>query len=234
MSVIPILILISLALALVFLGGFIWAVRSGQYEDTYTPSLRMLLEEAGQPAARAHGDLPENVFRKAGGNAAPCGTGSDWPRTFGPRGLLRATMVACRRRTFAGRQARPSRPRGRVPASPGTCGRGRRTTVAMPGAGRRRSKQRGYGGDSAELEHDLPGSRRPAEGTPLFAAQCHAVCQPVSRPARRAYPLSTWRHSAIDGRNGGSRSHTAASREVACADRSRPSGSARRRQLLAM
>ena len=71
MSVIPILILISLALALVFLGGFIWAVRSGQYEDTYTPSLRMLLEDAGQPVARAHGDLPENVFRKAGGNAAP-------------------------------------------------------------------------------------------------------------------------------------------------------------------
>ena len=44
MSVIVILILVSLTIALVFLGGFIWAVRSGQYEDTYTPSMRMLAE----------------------------------------------------------------------------------------------------------------------------------------------------------------------------------------------
>ena len=28
-----------------FLGAFIWAVRSGQYEDTCTPSMRLLLEE---------------------------------------------------------------------------------------------------------------------------------------------------------------------------------------------
>jgi cbb3-type cytochrome oxidase maturation protein len=44
MSVIVLLILVSLTIALVFLGGFIWAVRSGQYEDTYTPSIRMLTE----------------------------------------------------------------------------------------------------------------------------------------------------------------------------------------------
>ena len=44
MSVIVLLILVSLTIALVFLGGFIWAVRSGQYEDTYTPSMRMLTE----------------------------------------------------------------------------------------------------------------------------------------------------------------------------------------------
>jgi cbb3-type cytochrome oxidase maturation protein len=45
MSVILILILASLTLALAFLGGFIWAVRSGQYEDTFTPSLRVLTDE---------------------------------------------------------------------------------------------------------------------------------------------------------------------------------------------
>ncbi len=45
MSVILILILISLALAVAFLAGFIWAVRSGQYEDTCTPSMRMLTDE---------------------------------------------------------------------------------------------------------------------------------------------------------------------------------------------
>ena len=51
MAVLILLILASLALALFFLGGFIWAVRSGQFDDTCTPSLRVLTEE---PAARAH------------------------------------------------------------------------------------------------------------------------------------------------------------------------------------
>jgi cbb3-type cytochrome oxidase maturation protein len=45
MSVIIILILASLAVALLFLLAFIWAVRSGQYEDTFTPSLRVLAED---------------------------------------------------------------------------------------------------------------------------------------------------------------------------------------------
>jgi len=45
MSVIAILIVASLALAVTFLAGFIWAVKSGQYEDTYTPSIRVLTEE---------------------------------------------------------------------------------------------------------------------------------------------------------------------------------------------
>jgi cbb3-type cytochrome oxidase maturation protein len=45
MNVIIILILASLAVALVFLAGFIWAVRSGQYEDTLTPSMRVLAED---------------------------------------------------------------------------------------------------------------------------------------------------------------------------------------------
>ena len=45
MSVIVILILASLALALTFLAGFIWAVKSGQFEDTCTPSMRILTEE---------------------------------------------------------------------------------------------------------------------------------------------------------------------------------------------
>lgn len=45
MSVILILMLASLTIALLFLLGFIWAVRSGQYEDTCTPSMRILTEE---------------------------------------------------------------------------------------------------------------------------------------------------------------------------------------------
>jgi len=45
MSVIFILIGASLIVALIFLGAFIWSVRSGQYEDDYTPSVRMLFDE---------------------------------------------------------------------------------------------------------------------------------------------------------------------------------------------
>jgi cbb3-type cytochrome oxidase maturation protein len=45
MSVIIILMLASLAVGLVFVGAFVWSVRSGQFEDTLTPSLRVLCEE---------------------------------------------------------------------------------------------------------------------------------------------------------------------------------------------
>ena len=50
MSVIIILILASLGVGLLFVGAFVWSVRSGQYEDTVTPSLRVLLDEATAPA----------------------------------------------------------------------------------------------------------------------------------------------------------------------------------------
>ena len=46
MSVVIILIFASLTVALLFLAGFVWAVRSGQYEDTLTPSMRVLTEES--------------------------------------------------------------------------------------------------------------------------------------------------------------------------------------------
>ncbi len=46
MSVILLLIPLSIVIAACFLGAFIWAVRSGQYEDTCTPGLRLLLEDA--------------------------------------------------------------------------------------------------------------------------------------------------------------------------------------------
>ncbi|MEM6844264.1 MAG: cbb3-type cytochrome oxidase assembly protein CcoS [Bacteroidota bacterium] len=40
-----ILIGISLTVALVFLLAFLWAAISGQYEDDYTPSVRILFED---------------------------------------------------------------------------------------------------------------------------------------------------------------------------------------------
>jgi len=45
MSVILILIPLSILFALAFLCAFIWAVRGGQFEDTTTPSMRLLLDE---------------------------------------------------------------------------------------------------------------------------------------------------------------------------------------------
>jgi cbb3-type cytochrome oxidase maturation protein len=45
MAVIVILILASLAFALVFLAGFVWSVKSGQYDDTETPGLRVLADD---------------------------------------------------------------------------------------------------------------------------------------------------------------------------------------------
>lgn len=45
MSVMFILISASLLLAVGFLVAFIWSVRSGQYEDDYTPSVRMLFDD---------------------------------------------------------------------------------------------------------------------------------------------------------------------------------------------
>lgn len=46
MSVIFILILASLGVAVAFLVGFIWAVKSGQFEDTCTPAMRILSEDS--------------------------------------------------------------------------------------------------------------------------------------------------------------------------------------------
>ncbi len=45
MSVIYVLLTISIMVALLFFIAFIHSVRSGQYEDSYTPSVRMLFED---------------------------------------------------------------------------------------------------------------------------------------------------------------------------------------------
>lgn len=45
MSALYILIGVSLVVALCFLGAFLWAMNKGQFEDDYTPSVRMLFED---------------------------------------------------------------------------------------------------------------------------------------------------------------------------------------------
>ena len=45
MSIIYVLLSISVVVALVFFGLFIFSAKKGQYDDTYTPSVRMLFED---------------------------------------------------------------------------------------------------------------------------------------------------------------------------------------------
>lgn len=45
MSVIYILLGVSVIVALIFFIAFIFAVKSGQYDDSYTPSVRMLFDD---------------------------------------------------------------------------------------------------------------------------------------------------------------------------------------------
>lgn len=45
MYVIAVLMGASLVVAIGFLAAYWWAVRSGQYDDLYTPSVRMLFDD---------------------------------------------------------------------------------------------------------------------------------------------------------------------------------------------
>ena len=45
MSALYVLIAASLMVALCALAAFLWAIRKGQYEDDYTPSVRMLFDD---------------------------------------------------------------------------------------------------------------------------------------------------------------------------------------------
>jgi len=54
MSVIIVLILISVLVAGGFLAAFLWAVRSGQYDDTFSPSVRILFEDKKRKPEKNH------------------------------------------------------------------------------------------------------------------------------------------------------------------------------------
>lgn len=57
MSVIYLLLAISISVAVVFFAAFIISVRKGQYDDSYTPSVRMLFDDElvkERPVAKPH------------------------------------------------------------------------------------------------------------------------------------------------------------------------------------
>ncbi|MEO7530798.1 MAG: cbb3-type cytochrome oxidase assembly protein CcoS [Sediminibacterium sp.] len=54
MSAIILLLIASISVAAIFLAGFIWSVKSGQYDDEVSPPMRMLFDNKISDA-----DLPE-------------------------------------------------------------------------------------------------------------------------------------------------------------------------------
>ena len=66
MNIIFFLIGCSFLIALLFLGAFFWANKTGQHEDTYTPSVRILFEDEIVPdQPKSSNDKEEvSVFEK--------------------------------------------------------------------------------------------------------------------------------------------------------------------------
>jgi len=58
MSVIIILLVASISVAGLFLAAFIWSIKDDQYDDTYSPPIRMLFDDA--PAAEKQQDPSSN------------------------------------------------------------------------------------------------------------------------------------------------------------------------------
>lgn len=66
MSIIVLLIAISLSIAILFLVIFYWNMKSGQYDDTYTPSVRMLFDNKSPKDKPSGGDNSVNPARASG------------------------------------------------------------------------------------------------------------------------------------------------------------------------
>ena len=54
MSVIVLLIAAGGSVAAGFLAAFVWAVRTGQFDDTCTPPIRVLLDDTAPPHTGGH------------------------------------------------------------------------------------------------------------------------------------------------------------------------------------
>ncbi len=60
MSVIIILIIFSVLVASGFLAAFIWAVKTGQYDDTTSPAVRILNDDKKKEETSGNSSTPEN------------------------------------------------------------------------------------------------------------------------------------------------------------------------------
>ncbi len=57
MSVIFFLIGCSVFIALIFLAAFFWANKTGQHDDTYTPSIRILFDDEAEEESRGQAEF---------------------------------------------------------------------------------------------------------------------------------------------------------------------------------
>jgi len=61
MAIVFFLILVSLIVASGFLLAYLWATRSGQFDDSYTPAVRMLFDdELKTPSTESEGSNEES------------------------------------------------------------------------------------------------------------------------------------------------------------------------------
>ena len=67
MSALFILIGVSIVVAGSFLAAFLWSVKNGQYDDDYTPSVRMLFDDTPNPLKGSNTDLkivkPKPIYK---------------------------------------------------------------------------------------------------------------------------------------------------------------------------
>jgi len=64
MSVVFVLVFAAIIMAGAFLVAFIWSVKNGQYDDTYTPSVRILFDDP--PVKEAEKEETEKEKKEKG------------------------------------------------------------------------------------------------------------------------------------------------------------------------
>ena len=58
MEIVTLLLGLAIILVVVIIWAFFWAVKSGQYEDEYTPSIRMLFDDPPPSVPASEEKLP--------------------------------------------------------------------------------------------------------------------------------------------------------------------------------
>ena len=61
MNIMFLLIGVSLIAALVFLFLFVWAVKKGQYDDIYTPSVRILFDDNDELSKNQQSEVKSDI-----------------------------------------------------------------------------------------------------------------------------------------------------------------------------
>ncbi len=61
MNIIYLLLAVSLVVALIFFVAFIFSVKNGQYDDVYTPSVRMLFDDEVRNAKKEKSENKETT-----------------------------------------------------------------------------------------------------------------------------------------------------------------------------